>query len=93
MELVDNFVVNIHNRFGTSVYDGIMWENSTDAQAETFEDRYYEILYWMYYTYCFKTEEKELIVPKAKMKKQKKAKSHKPRKNKVKKAKKGVDKS
>ena len=93
MELVDNFVVNIHNRFGTSVYDGIMWENSTDAQAETFEDRYYEILYWMYYTYCFKTKEKELIVPKAKMKKQKKAKSHKPRKNKVKKEKKGVDKS
>lgn len=76
MELVENIVVNIHNRFGTSIYDSMIWENSTDAQAETYEDRYYDILYWMYYTYCYKAEEKELIEPKSKKVKRKKTKKN-----------------
>lgn len=66
MELVRNFVVNVHNRFGVSIYDSMIRENSTDAQAETYEDRYYDILYWMYYTYCYKAEEKEFIESKPK---------------------------
>lgn len=74
MELVKNFVVNIHNRFGMSIYDSMIRDNSTDARAETYEDRYYDILYWMYYTYCFKTKEKVLMKPKAKKVKQKKNK-------------------
>ncbi len=74
MELVENFIVNIHNRLRVSGYDSMIWDNSTDAQAETYEDRYYEILYWMYYTYCYKAEVKELIEPKPKKLKQKKKK-------------------
>ena len=77
MELVENFVVNVHNRFGTSVFDSIIMENTTDAQAETYEDRYYDILYWMYYTYCYKSEDKELIEPKTKKVKRKKIKKRK----------------
>ena len=87
MELVENFVVNIHNRFGTSVYDSVIRENSTDAQAETYEDRYYDILYWMYYTYCYMAKEKESTVPKPKKAKRLKTK------NKKEKLKKTVDKS
>ena len=95
MELVLNFVVNIHNRFGTTVFDSIIHDNATDAQAETYEDRYYDILYWMYYTYCYKAGEKEGIELESKKKKVKKPKAT--RKQKVKKdkkkSKKGVDKS
>lgn len=95
MELVENFVVNIHNRFGTSVFDSVIHENTTDAQAETYEDRYYDILYWMYYTYCYKAEEKEGIALESKKKKAKKPKATKKQKVKKdkKKSKKGVDKS
>ena len=91
MELVENFVVNVHNRFGTSVFDSIIMENTTDAQAETYEDRYYDILYWMYYTYCYKPVEGELIEPKPKKVKRKKIKTKKEKK--TRKIKKRVDKS
>ncbi|MCH5153967.1 MAG: hypothetical protein J1F71_02010 [Clostridiales bacterium] len=90
MELVENFVVNIHNRFGTCVYDSVIRENSTDAQAETYEDRYYDILYWMYYTYCYLAKEKESTVPKPKKAKRLKTKKKKQKKEKLKKT---VDKS
>lgn len=50
IEYVLEVVLNIYNRFCGGL-EGIMFENSTDAQAETFEDRYYETLLWMYYTY------------------------------------------
>lgn len=95
MELVENFVVNIHNRFSASVFDGIIHENTTDAQAETYEDRYYDILYWMYYTYCYKTEDKESVASKPKKMKVKKSKTTKKPKVKKdkKKSKKRVDKS
>ena len=52
MEIVDRVVTFIHNRFihpsGSPVMDNI-----TDAQAETYEDKYYATLLWMYYTYCY----------------------------------------
>lgn len=50
IEYVLEVVLNIYNRFCGGL-EGIMFENSTDAQAETFEDKYYETLLWMYYTY------------------------------------------
>lgn len=50
IDFVFQVALNIHNRFGPGL-EGIMFENSTDAQAETFEDKYYETLLWMYYTY------------------------------------------
>lgn len=50
IEYVLEVVLNIYNRFCGGL-EGIMFENSTDAQAKTFEDRYYETLLWMYYTY------------------------------------------
>ncbi len=85
MELVENFIVNIHNRFDTTVYDSVIRENSTDAQAETYEDKYYCILYWMYYTYYYMTQEKESTASKPQ-----KVKSLKSKKKKLKKK---VDKS
>ncbi len=87
MELVENFVVNIHNRFATSIFDSIIMENITDAQPETYEDRYYEILYWMYYTYCYKIEKKELIESKHKKVKRKKIKAKKRKEQKTRKEK------
>lgn len=50
IEYVLEVALNVYSRFCGGV-EGIMFENTTDAQAETFEDRYYETLLWMYYTY------------------------------------------
>lgn len=58
MELVENIVINIHNRFCGSYFESIICENSTDAQAETFEDKYYQALYWLYFTYIFNNSKK-----------------------------------
>ncbi len=48
LEIVYSIVVNIHNRYyGTNKIS----ETFTDANIDTFEDKYYETLLWMYYTY------------------------------------------
>lgn len=48
LEIVFSIVVNIHNR----KYEMYTISNTyTDAQIDTFEDKYYETLLWMYYTY------------------------------------------
>ena len=84
MELVENFVVNIHSRREVSRYDSMIRENSTDAQAETYEDRYYNILYYMYYTYCHKAEDKKLTESKPIRGSRKKGKKFKTKKVKIK---------
>lgn len=57
MEIVDRVVSFIHNRFinpsGSPVTD-----NRTDAIVETYEDKYYDTLLWMYFTYCYEEPDK-----------------------------------
>jgi len=57
MELVGNFIINIHNRVDELDKDNMLLNNSTDARAETYEDRYYEILEWLYFTYCYQNNQ------------------------------------
>ena len=58
----------IRDRF----YEDTMLSNySTDSQAETYEDRYYQILEWLYFTYCCQRIKEE----KSKDKSRKKAKT------------------
>lgn len=49
MELVYNIVINIHNRFKKE--EKVIFENLTDADAITYEDKYYQALFWLYFTY------------------------------------------
>lgn len=51
MDYVLQVALNVHNRFRDGL-EGIMFENQTDAQVETFEDKYYKTLLWLYHTYC-----------------------------------------
>ena len=53
MELVGNIIINIHNRENSKDQDNMLFSNSTDAYAKTYEDRYYEILERIYFTYCY----------------------------------------
>lgn len=57
MELVGNFTINIHNRVDTIDKNNMLRSNSTYARAKTYEDRYYQILEWLYFTYCYKDSE------------------------------------
>lgn len=57
MELVGNFIINIHNRVDRIDEDNMLRSNSSDACLETYEDRYYQILEWLYFTYCYKDSE------------------------------------
>ena len=50
MELVNSITVIVHNKTLSDRSD-FFKENLTDAAAETFEDKYYETLLWLYYTY------------------------------------------
>ena len=89
MELVGNFIINIHNRVDTIDEDNMLRSNSTGAWPETYEDRYYQILEWLYFTYCFKNcEEKKEKKTKRKCFKLKKRTTRK-----LKNCKKGVDKA
>ena len=66
MESVFNLAVNVYNRLPNQ-FGELLFGNATDARAETFEDRYYETLLWVYYTYYKpKRIEKERI-PKMKV--------------------------
>lgn len=67
MELVGNFIINIHNREKTIDVDNLLMDNATDAFAETYEDRYYEILLWMYFTYGYQNTKSEMNKPKNKI--------------------------
>lgn len=49
MELVYDIVINIHNRFKKD--ENVIFNNLTDADAETYEDKYYQTLFWLYFTY------------------------------------------
>lgn len=51
MYYVAQIVINIHNRFIKTDYD-ILYDNTTDAIDEYFEDKYYHTLLWLYTTYC-----------------------------------------
>lgn len=51
MEIIDAITVIIHNK--TIDRDGDLFhEDLTDEQPETFEDKYYETVRALYYTYC-----------------------------------------
>ena len=51
MEIVNAITIIIHNK--TIEKDGdVFHEDITDEQPETFEDRYYETVRALYYTYC-----------------------------------------
>lgn len=50
LDVVHNVTVIIHNRDLTE-HDDTLRNNFTDAIPETFEDKYYEALLWIYYTY------------------------------------------
>lgn len=51
MEIIDAITVIIHNK--TIDRDGDLFhEDLTDEQPETFEDKYYETVRVLYYTYC-----------------------------------------
>lgn len=51
MEIVDTITIIIHNK--TIDRDGDLFhEDLTDEQPETFEDKYYETVRALYYTYC-----------------------------------------
>ena len=67
MELVGNFTINIHNREKMIDEDNLLMSNTTDAFAETYEDRYYEILLWMYYTYGCQNTKSAINKPKKKI--------------------------
>lgn len=58
MDLVENIVISIHSHFCGSYFKSVICENRTDAQAETFEDKYYQALYWLYFTYIFNNSRK-----------------------------------
>lgn len=88
MELVGNFIINIHNRFDAIDKENRLFSDSTDAQPETYEDRYYEILEWLYFTYCYKEDEEDNDKQNKKLKR---AKNKKPKFKKIK-TKKGKDK-
>lgn len=59
MILVKNIVINIHNRIIDKDEDDIWIENLTDAELDTLEDEYYEIMYWLYATYYVPSMKKE----------------------------------
>lgn len=53
MEIVKAITIIIHNK--TIKYEGdLYFEDLTDGQAETFEDKYYETVRALYYTYLIK---------------------------------------
>lgn len=53
MEIVKAITIIIHNK--TIKYEGdLYFEDLTDGQAETFEDKYYETVRALYYTYSIK---------------------------------------
>ena len=61
MTLVDEIIKNIYNRFIYKIFDrntrrrdNNVWESVTDAEIITFEDKYYEIVMWLYYAYYVK---------------------------------------
>lgn len=51
MEIVDAITIIIHNKTIEKDND-LYFEDLTDEQAETFEDKYYETVRALYYTYC-----------------------------------------
>lgn len=51
MEIVDIITVIIHNKTIERDND-LYFEDLTDEEAETFEDKYYETVRALYYTYC-----------------------------------------
>ena len=51
MEIVDAITIIIHNKTIEKEND-LYFEDLTDEQAETFEDKYYETVRSLYYTYC-----------------------------------------
>lgn len=86
MDLVHNISIIIHNR-NANLENDIWHQNITDAQAETYEDKYYETLLCIFYTYC-KTDSVEKIVEKKHKTKSTKNKSAQNRKKKQAKTKK-----
>lgn len=51
MEIVNAITIIIHNKI-TNKDGGLYFEDMTDEQPETFEDKYYETVRALYYTYC-----------------------------------------
>lgn len=51
MEIIDVIAIIIHNKTIDRDND-LYFEDLTDAQSETFEDKYYETVRTLYYTYC-----------------------------------------
>ena len=51
MEIVHAITMIIHNKTNERDND-LYFEDSTDEEAETFEDKYYETVRALYYTYC-----------------------------------------
>lgn len=100
MLLVHNIVVNLHNRFFDCYFESEIHSNSTGAYAETYEDYYYNTLFWMYFTFrkAIESTKNDTAIKrkqaKTKRVKRTKTKKGKPKKEKNKKKfKKGVDKS
>lgn len=81
IEAVYDICIICHNREGS---DGLL-SISTDAVAETFEDKYYETLLWLFNAYGIKLEENN---PKKKSKKKNRVVKQKKRKQKESKPKK-----
>lgn len=55
LECVFDITVLMHNRKNRNE---VLRTNLTDAEPETFEDKYLEALYWIYYTYFFESVHK-----------------------------------
>lgn len=51
MEIVNAITIIIHNKI-TNKDGGLYFEDMTDEQPETYEDKYYETVRALYYTYC-----------------------------------------
>lgn len=51
MEIVNAITIIIHNKI-TNKDGGLYFEDMTDEQPEIFEDKYYETVRALYYTYC-----------------------------------------
>lgn len=71
MDIIFYVSIIAHNTNPEKKYDG-MFENNTDAFAETFEDRYYETLLSIYYAFGNSSEKSEEKAKKQKKKHNKK---------------------
>ena len=57
LDLIFYITIIVHNRNSNSFVSNVFIQDCTDARAETFEDRYFETLFSLYYTYGRSNEE------------------------------------